>query len=124
MLGQGRCGMNMAGDLLVMTRVVTKPELVFNQNYTYDHVEAERYFKKAASSQWTLSVRDECYMCQRHRYTLIFYERSCLGKNAYLTEITDDDTIKTLKIQFDKDFLKHRSFAPIIMGTVVRKHSG
>ena len=60
-------------------------------------------------------------MCDRHRYTLIFFERGILARNAGLKEIKDANIIRRLKYDFNKDYLTHRTYSPQIMGTVVQK---
>jgi len=34
----------------------------------------DQYFEIDASEQWVLSDKSECYICQKHRYTLIFFD--------------------------------------------------
>jgi len=68
-------------DRFVMTRVLNRPELVFNQTTKCDANPKTRWFRKDAMSRWKLSLRDECYICDRHPYTQIFYERGVLANN-------------------------------------------
>ena len=59
-------------------------------------------------------------MCERHRYTLIFFERGIISHNDGLKEIKDESFIKRLKYDFNIDYLRHRTYSPMIMGTVVK----
>lgn len=102
---------------------MNRPELIFNQDQNLDDNLRTRYFVKDAMTEWKVSLRDECFCCDRHTYTMIFFERGLLAQNRDLTEITDEAVLKELRYEFNKDFLKTRTMTPQISGTVVRKDS-
>lgn len=101
-----------------MTRKVNHPELIFNQSLKYDNTKY-RFFKKDASQQWKLSRNNECYVCNKYTYTIIFYEKSILYPNKGLTEIKDSETLNIIKKDFDRNYKHFGSMTPIICGTVV-----
>ena len=72
-------------------------------------------------NNWKLSLRDECFICDRYTYTLIFFERGVLAQNRELTEITDEAVLRDLKYDFNKDFLNNRTMTPLISGSFVNK---
>lgn len=75
-------------------------------------------------NEWRLSLRDECFVCDRHPYTLIFFERGVLAQNRELKEITDEKILKELKYEFNKEFLKNRTLTPLISGSFINKEYG
>lgn len=110
-------------DQVVLTRALNRPELIFNQKHWRDGDKKVRYFQKDAMHDWVLSNRGECYMCQKYKYTQIYYERGILSQNHELREIVDQDILDHLKYQFKKDYLKNRTSTPQISGTVVSRGS-
>lgn len=70
-----------------MTRKVNYPELVFNQKIANDSNKALRYFQKDHDLIWKLSKKNECFICEKYKYTIVFYERGLLAKNPDLVEI-------------------------------------
>ena len=70
---------NNNGDNLVLTRKLNHPELIFNQRISDDDDFDRRFFKVDANECWTLSPKNECYICEKYHYTMIFYERSKLS---------------------------------------------
>lgn len=56
-------------DPFVVTRKVNAPELIFNQ---FKHKDC--YFDQDSAENWMLSQKNECFICQKHKYTCVFYE--------------------------------------------------
>ena len=55
MQGQGKtAAMSTPGDFFVVNRILSNPELVFNQDFNADDNTEDRYLKLGASQQWTL----------------------------------------------------------------------
>jgi hypothetical protein len=61
-------------DTLVLTRKCGHPELIFNNNKFKD-----LYWEVDSAEQWQLSFNhettNECYICERHKYGLIFFDK-------------------------------------------------
>lgn len=58
-------------DQFLVQRLFNFPELVFNQSNDQDD-----YFNVNESSQWEIQMKNQaCTICEKHKYTLIFYER-------------------------------------------------
>ena len=68
-------------DQLVLTRIINYPELVYNQLCYNDSNPKSRFFSKEFSSKWALSKSNECMLCDKHKFTLVFYERGVEAKN-------------------------------------------
>ena len=103
-----------------MTRKLNHPELIFNQTIKNDHTK-HRFFKKDAGQVWSLSMKNECYVCQKYRYTMIFYDRYMLSHNSGLIEIKDKEFVQKLKFDHNTNYGKYKSMTPIICGTVTNK---
>ena len=58
---------------MVLTRKVNEPDLIFNQ-YPYKDL----YFEQDAGEQWVLSEKSECFVCDKHKLTVIFYKNETL----------------------------------------------
>ena len=71
--GPGRFEDNLY-DRFVLTRVLNQPELVFNHEKC-DKAPKNEYFKKDADAKWKLSKKNECFICDGHKFVIIFYER-------------------------------------------------
>lgn len=110
-------------DNFVLNRILNHPELIFNQHVANDENVRNRFFVKDAMANWKLSFNEECHTCDRHPYTMIFFERGILAQNNELKEITDDKVLKMLRYEFNKDYLKSRSMTPQICGTIIQKES-
>ena len=76
-------------DQLVITRVVNYPELVFNQRIKNDGRKFTRFFQKDHAAKWKLSIKNECILCDKHKYLMVFYERGATAKNPGFIEIKD-----------------------------------
>ena len=89
--------------------------MIFNNAIYKDH-----YWEIDAGEKWKFSWKDEstneCYICEKHKYTEIFYSQRELNKD--LKEIKDEAVIeevrKTLNIEEHCD-----SCTPIICGTTI-----
>ena len=66
-------------DQFVLTRKVNHPELIWNQDPQNDHSSKKRYFEVDAAENWQLSMKNECFMCDGHKYTAIFFKRGILS---------------------------------------------
>lgn len=73
-LGIGKTQMRTSSDHFCVTRIINRPELIFNQRPLKDNDKQERFFQRNANASWRLSNKDECHICDRHRYTLVFFE--------------------------------------------------
>jgi hypothetical protein len=74
-------------DQFVITRIVNYPELIFNQRIKNDIQGKNNFFEKDAGMKWQLEKGSDCYVCQKHRYTIIFYEKGILSNNPGLVEV-------------------------------------
>ena len=106
------------GDNLVLTRKLNHPELIYNQRVSED-VSLGNLFKVDANECWTLSPTDECFVCEKHLYTMIFYDRH--KKNSGLVEIKDMALLDLLKREYFRNIKLYRNYTPLICGTVVKK---
>lgn len=48
-----------------------------------------------AAERWQLSDRSECFVCEKHRYTCLFY--NCEEENPDFVEIKDPEMINQIK---------------------------
>lgn len=71
-----------------------------------------------------MADKNGCFICNRHQYTQIHYERGVLACNRELIEIKDTKILKELRYQYEKDYLENRSETPMICGTVVSREPG
>mmetsp|Transcript_38821 Transcript_38821/g.59019 ORF Transcript_38821/g.59019 Transcript_38821/m.59019 type:complete len:112 (-) Transcript_38821:488-823(-) len=87
------------------------------------------YFDMDHEETWELLEKDECFVCDRHRYTMIFYERRPEGNqnvidpnhNPDLTEVvnfTNYDQIREIRECLTSQELVENDSTPIIWGTV------
>lgn len=111
-------------DQFVLTRVLNRPELIFNQKPQTDHDEGSRFFKADAASRWEMSLNTECFSCDKHIYVQVHYQRGLFASNADLVEITDKELIEELHYQYKKEFLKYRTTTPLICGSLVKRLPG
>lgn len=81
----------------MLTRKINHPELVFNQDIHKDKIDNVRYYEMDAGSFWKLSQKNECYICDKHQFVHIYFEKGILAKNKDLLEIKDKDFLKALK---------------------------
>jgi len=111
---------NTAGDIFILSRKLNHPELLFNQIPVRDSTK-HRFFKVDAGQSWTLSSKDECYICEKHHYTVLFYERS-KNCNKGLIEIKDSILLGELKKEFQNNIGLYKNHTPLVCGTVVNKN--
>ena len=110
-------------DRFVLTRKLNVPGLVFNQTIKMDYTSG-RFFNIESSTGWQLSKANECFVCEKHMYTVIHYDRALLSQNEGLVEIKDKEFIDKLSKDFKANFSKYMSYAPLISGTVVNRGIG
>ena len=84
-------------DRITLSRFWNIPEMISNQNPKIDENNKNRFFEPDQILRWNISDndvlgKDHCYICQRQKYTLIFYERAAPKKkaNRELYEIKDE----------------------------------
>ena len=114
-------------DHFVIYKGINLPELVFNQDPRQDQNVRKRYFEVDHFGKWTVSdnqnKKNNCFICQKQKYTIVFYERNAQG-NQNLFEIKDKEFIKKcraeykLKHSLEKENLK-KIKTPLICGTIV-----
>ena len=98
-------------DAFVVTRKLNHPELIFSQDPTRDS-----FFEQNESEEWQVSLTGDCYVCDKHKYTMIFFNQD--GAQNDLTEITDERS--RLEIQRSMGMCNFSNDgAPVICGSVV-----
>jgi len=103
-----------------LTRKVNHPELIFNQDTNKDKYASTRFFEIDSAECWVLSQTNECYVCDRHPYTLIFFEKGVLADNADMQEVKDPEVLKKLKAEYKAGGRANKNmWAPQIRGSVV-----
>mmetsp|Transcript_35843 Transcript_35843/g.54947 ORF Transcript_35843/g.54947 Transcript_35843/m.54947 type:complete len:134 (+) Transcript_35843:4049-4450(+) len=103
-------------DTFLVTRKVNMPELVFN-----GRPEIDSYFDKDSGIKWSLAKK--CYVCDRHRYTMIFFDQRNPAENPDLVEVTNPDTIDKIKKDINFSLRDVKDPAPFIFGSVVADNS-
>ena len=83
--GTGRIK-NSLVDQVVLTRQINEPDLIFNQCRTKD-----AYFELDACENWQLSTKAECFVCQKHRFTIIFYKNEKLFEKMPNVDRPEDE---------------------------------
>ena len=104
-------------DTVILTRKINNPELVFNKNPN-----KHKYFRVNAGEEWKLNntSKGECFMCDCHKYTVIFFNKGVLASNnPDLDEIKDKEFVALLKKEYQADPLNKGVYVPQIRGTVV-----
>lgn len=66
----------------MLTRKLGHPELVFNEK-----IGKTMHFETSAASKWSLSKGDQCWICDKFKYTIIFFNRE--DPTQHWTEITN-----------------------------------
>ena len=112
--GIGRLDAGLA-DVVVLTRKVNHPELVFN-NFRY----VDAYWALDSGGQWQLSYKNcptnECYICEKHKYVMVFLDKR--GHNDELQEITDIKVINEVKANLNLENEEDLG-TPIICGSLL-----
>ena len=106
-------------DTFVVSRQINQPELIFNQNSNMD-----AHFDMEAGEAWRMQVGSNpmtcCHICNKHKFTMIFYEQDEHEmSNTEMKEITDPEMIEKVKEELNVSFKARNAVAPIICGTVV-----
>jgi len=101
---------------VILTRKVNNPELVFNQCSA-----SAKFFRVNAEEDWQLSSsKGECFICDCHKYTAIFFNKGVVSKNNLdLQEIKDPQFLAQLGREYEADERNKGIFVPQIRGTVV-----
>jgi len=106
-------------DQFVLNRKVNFPELIYNQDpqkLNSDH----RFFQSEASEYWQLSPKGECFVCDKYKYTAIFFKKGLIpNSNTDLHEIKDKNFISRIKKEYDSDPKNEIDSMPQICGSVV-----
>lgn len=98
--------------------------MIFNQCLLNDQKAASRFFVHDAEMQWKMSVRHECFICDKYPITMIFYERGVMAQNTGLIEILDESILKELKYEYQRNKWDYRTATPLISGSVVNRGPG
>ena len=102
-------------DQFVITRQVNHPELIFNQCQRTDH-----YFDIRASVKWSLSDKNTCFDCQKHKYTAICYDQSLDPEaNKDLKQIKDPKLICKIRKWMNLGICDEDRTTPYVCGTIV-----
>ena len=99
----------------MFTKKVNYPELIFNQKRALD-----RYFVVNQGENWQLSEGNECFVCNKFQYTLIFYNQGLRAENQGLIEIKDTEFVRELKNLMKLNYSDTNKIQPFIVGTVVQ----
>ena len=92
-------------DKLILTRIINRQELCFGEDNR--------------NRLWKITKEKDCHVCNKHKYTVIFYDRSTC-ENDY-TKVRDKEAIEELKARLGLP--KDKNAAPIILGSVTRSLS-
>ena len=104
----------------MITRKCNNPELIWNQNPQNDTIPDKQYFVNNASKQWELSQKNECFICEGHKYTVIFFKQGLYTQqNQGLYEVKDDEILEFLRNNYQYNQAKGDIYTPIICGSVV-----
>lgn len=109
-LGAGRGSNSNHHDEMILNRKINHPELLFNQ-----FSEKDLYFEEDSSEQWQLS--NNCFICEKHRYTLIFYDKN--SYNSELNLVTDQAKLRTMKECMRFSYAEKEDTTPVITGSVI-----
>ena len=96
--------------------------LIFNQRIASDY--SNHKFFNTHSSLWQLSKNNDCYICEKYCYSMIFYQRGILAVNSDLVEIKDSEFLLKLKLEFNANYSKFNSMSPLICGSIVNHGIG
>jgi hypothetical protein len=100
-------------DKFVICRTLNHPELVFSAGESLGH----RQFQQQDSRVWSVKENVECPICQRHKYTLIFFDQNEKSEEANkdLIEITDTKALNHLNSEFQNEE------SPVMLGTFLER---
>jgi hypothetical protein len=102
-------------DQLVLTKKFNLPELIFNQKRNLD-----RYFQEDSANAWQMSKGNECFVCLKFCYTIIFYTQGENAANPGLVPINDPSFESKLPNMLNINFTDLEKIQPILTGTVVQ----
>ena len=57
-------------DQFVLTRRLNCPELVFKRRESAE----DGWFDPSSQSAWRLEREGSCYLCEKHKYTVVFFD--------------------------------------------------
>ena len=104
--GIGRAKCENQSDVFILSRACTYPELIFNQDYRKDKFASnstERCFDIHNAFKWNFHSKDDgCYICQKHTYTVIFFDQDNLENNKDLVEINDHTSLQKIRSHLNK----------------------
>ena len=83
-------------DRFVLNRFLNFLALAFNQRIKND-LTREKFFNLNSASPWTLSKENECYVCNKHTMTVIFYDRNFMALNEDLVRVKNKEFVQKLK---------------------------
>ena len=94
-------------DFFLLQKGNNLPELVFNQDSGQDKNIRKRFFEYDYYQKWKVSNnnnrKDKCYVCEKKKYSLIFYERNEQANND-LIEIKDQDFLQKCRAEYNLKF--------------------
>ena len=104
---------------LILSRKLGHNELIFNMS-NLDNT----YLQPGAQAKWTLSDTDDCWICDRWKYCLVFFSRKHWKQHYYL--IDDPVTLRNLSTQHslgnDEYKQVHNKDYPIIFGSITENN--
>ena len=81
---------------MVISRKLGHDELIFNEGDNKNTA-----FESAASRKWVKMSKNECWICDKWKYTVIFFDRR--QARQFYTKVTDGDKIKQLEKDYNLD---------------------
>lgn len=108
-------------DSFVLTRRLNYPELAFKERLSA----SDSHFCRDSQSSWRLQSDGSCYLCEKHKYCVIFFDQSNLraneSHNMGFKRIRDEAFCSYLRENFLKDGRQggkgENPQAPTIFGT-------
>ena len=91
--------------------MTNQAELVFNQ---VKHI--DMYFDEEASENWQLSEKGHCFVCNKHKFLVLFFDVNEPVKG--LKEIVEKDKIDLIKENLNINY-NDDDIAPFVCGTIV-----
>ena len=99
-------------DKVCLVRKVNYPELVFRPDM--------QDFRENEEQRWKLAEDQDCYICMKSKYTMIFYsdQKKDSQRNKEFTEITDPEFLSKCRANFES--FKPEDECPVILGSVTQ----
>ena len=67
-----------------------------------------------------LSQKNECFICDGHKYTIIFFKQGLLTQyNKDIYEVKDQRILSRLHNEYKANYVQKQVYTPIISGSVV-----